>query len=338
MAALARLVQWLGRQISLLWLLLFVALPLVLVIAISFAVPRYGRPPIQPLVQVDEAAYDAAAGEAAAQGASPAGQALAGVEEALSTNFTTEHYERIVDFQTDSLYLDSLWATLKMVGLATVVILVLAYPTAWVIARASPRLRTVFLLLVIVPFWTSLLIRVYAWMVVLQPQTGVLNTLVLGPLGRLFGGDWTVTILNTDAAIQLGLIYTYLPFMVLPIFAALERLDPDLPAAAQDLGASRFTAFWTVSLPLSLPGVAAGCLLVFIPMTGEIVVPSLLGSSSNLLLGFRIWEEYFGLRDWPATAALCLILLAVFAVPMILLSRVDPTGQGGQASRRRVTG
>lgn len=169
------------------------------------------------------------------------------------------------------------------------------------------------MMLVILPFWTSFLIRVYAWRGILA-QEGYLNQLLLS-LGVIAE---PLTILNTNTAVYIGVVYTYLPFMILPIYAALDRMDTSLLEAAEDLGCSRSTAFWLVTLPLSRPGVVAGCFLVFIPTLGEFVIPSLLGGSGTLMVGKVLWEEFFNNRDWPVASAVAVVLLLILIVPIVL--------------------
>jgi putrescine transport system permease protein len=168
-------------------------------------------------------------------------------------------------------------------------------------------------MLVILPFWTSFLIRVYAWIGILK-QEGLLNQLLLA-LGVI---DQPLVILNTNTAVYIGIVYSYLPFMVLPLYAALERMDPSLLEAAADLGCPPLRAFWRITFPLSLPGVVAGAFLVFIPVTGEFVIPDLLGGSDTLMIGRTLWSEFFSNRDWPLSAAVAVVLLAILVVPIVV--------------------
>ena len=190
----------------------------------------------------------------------------------------------------------------------------IGYPIAYGMSRHPPAPRRALLLAVILPFWTSFLIRIYAWIAILKPA-GFLNA----ALGALHIAP--LSLLNTDAAVIIGLVYAYLPFMVLPLYAVLERQDERLIEAAQDLGCTAVGAFWRVTFPLSLPGVAAGALLCFIPMVGEFVIPDLLGGSGTLMLGRTIWTEFFANRDWPAASAVAIVLLATLAVPIALFQR-----------------
>jgi len=217
---------------------------------------------------------------------------------------------------TDDLYVAAWLSSLRIAATATLVCLLLGYPMAYAIARAAPRRRPLLLMLVILPFWTSFLIRVYAWMGLLA-ENGILNQVL----------RWTGlasdpgTILGTEWAVQLGIVYAYLPFMVLPLYASLEKLDTSLLEAAADLGAKPFDAFLTVTLPLSLPGIVAGCLLVFIPAVGEFVIPDLLGGTDTLMIGKVLWDEFFTNADWPLASAVAICLLVLLVGPIVLFQR-----------------
>ena len=217
---------------------------------------------------------------------------------------------------TDDLYVAAWLSSLRIAATATAITLLLGYPMAYAIARATPRWRSVLLMLVILPFWTSFLIRVYAWIGILA-NNGLLEQVL----------RWTglaqnpKTILGTEWAVQLGIVYAYLPFMVLPLYAALEKLDTSLLEAAADLGARPFAAFATVTLPLSLPGIVAGCLLVFIPAVGEFVIPDLLGGTGTLMIGKVLWDEFFTNADWPLAAAVAICLLVLLVGPIALFQR-----------------
>ena len=217
---------------------------------------------------------------------------------------------------TDDLYLGAWLASIRIAATSTVLCLLLGYPMAYAIARASATWRPLLLMAVILPFWTSFLIRVYAWMGLLS-SNGILNTFL-----RWSGlVDNPGTILGTEWAILLGIVYAYLPFMVLPLYAALEKLDTGLLEAASDLGAGPFTAFRTVTLPLSLPGIVAGCLLVFIPAVGEFVIPDLLGGTGTLMIGKVLWDEFFLNNDWPLASAVAILLLVLLVGPIALFQR-----------------
>ncbi|THH35327.1 ABC transporter permease subunit [Aliishimia ponticola] len=222
-------------------------------------------------------------------------------------------FENYVFLTEDDLYWKAYLSSLKIAAIATVLTLLVGYPMAYGMARAPEEWRPTLMMLVILPFWTSFLIRVYAWIGILSTE-GFLNQFLL----------WTglisapLTILNTAAAVYIGIVYTYLPFMILPIYAALDRMDGSLIEAAEDLGCSRLSAFWLVTFPLSRGGVIAGCLLVFIPALGEFVIPSLLGGSGTLMIGKVLFEEFFNNRDWPVASAVAVILLLILIIPIVL--------------------
>jgi len=222
-------------------------------------------------------------------------------------------FENFVFLTEDDLYWKAYLSSLQIATLSTLLTLIVGYPIAYAMSRAPEAWRPTLMMLVILPFWTSFLIRVYAWVGILSTE-GFLNQLLI----------WTgvinepLTILNTNAAVYIGIVYTYLPFMILPIYAALDRLDDSLNEAAQDLGCSRLQAFWLVTWPLSRNGVIAGCFLVFIPALGEFVIPSLLGGSGTLMIGKVLFEEFFANRDWPVASAVAVILLLILVVPIVL--------------------
>jgi len=217
---------------------------------------------------------------------------------------------------SDDLYRVAWLNSLRIAATSTAICLLLGYPMAYAIARSAPARRPLLLMLVVLPFWTSFLIRVYAWMGLLS-SNGLLNTF-LKATGLV---DNPGTILGTEWAVHLGIVYAYLPFMVLPLYGALEKLDNTLLEAAADLGAPPATAFLTVTLPLSLPGVIAGCLLVFIPAVGEFVIPDLLGGTGTLMIGKVLWDEFFLNSDWPLAAAVAVCLLVLLVGPMVLFQR-----------------
>ncbi|MBN9090323.1 MAG: ABC transporter permease subunit [Reyranella sp.] len=217
---------------------------------------------------------------------------------------------------TDDLYLAAWLSSLRIAATSTLVCLLLGYPMAYAIARATPPRRPLLLMLVILPFWTSFLIRVYAWMGLLA-ENGILNQFLrwsglMSDPGTILGTEW---------AIHLGIVYAYLPFMVLPLYTALEKLDWSLLEAASDLGARPLPAFLTVTLPLSLPGIVAGCLLVFIPAVGEFVIPDLLGGTRTLMIGKVLWDEFFTNSDWPLASAVAICLLILLVGPILLFQR-----------------
>ncbi|MET0336308.1 MAG: ABC transporter permease subunit, partial [Caulobacter sp.] len=215
---------------------------------------------------------------------------------------------------SDDLYLVAYLSSLRFAAIGTILCLLVGYPIALGMARCAPQTRKVLLMAVILPFWTSFLIRVYAWIAILKPE-GLLN-LALEAIG-LPGLD----LLNTQAAVYIGLVYCYLPFMVLPIYAVLEKQDHSLLEAAADLGSPPWKTFWQVTLPLSFGGVVAGALLCFIPMVGEFVVPDLLGGAQTLMIGKTIWIEFFSNRDWPSASAVAVALLLTLVLPIVLYQR-----------------
>lgn len=281
------------------WLLLFFLVPLLIVAKISISEIRVGVPPYEPLLEFADGAF-------------------IGVR-ATVTNF-------VLLFE-DDLYVSAYFQSLTIAGVSTLLCLLIGYPMALAIARARPERRPPLLLLVILPFWTSFLIRVYAWMGILKDE-GLLNGVLMW-LGII---SEPLVILNTDTAVYIGIVYSYLPFMVLPLYATLEKLDPSLLEAAADLGARPIRAFWSVTLPLSVPGIVAGSLLVFVPAVGEYVIPDLLGGGDTQMLGKALWDMFALNRDWPSAAALAVAMLAALALPIALFqkwqSKLDnPEGQ-----------
>jgi putrescine transport system permease protein len=271
------------------WLIAFTLLPVLIVVAVSLSEPRLGAPPFTPLFEWGEGLWP-------------------------RFNGTIASYITVL---SDSLYVAAFISSARIAATSAVVTLLIAYPMAYAIARARESLRLGLLMLVILPFWTSFLIRAYAW-------TGLLNTngLINTTLMNLGVISQPLTLLHTEFAVHLGIVYSYLPFMVLPIYAVLERMDWSLLEAAQDLGARPLKAFFRVTLPLSLPGVFAGWLLVFIPALGEFIIPDLLGGPDTLMLGRVLWTEFFNNRDWPVASALAVVLLAVVLLSASLLVRV----------------
>ena len=266
------------------WLLVFFLAPFAIVLRISFADPLIGQPPFTPL-------YDQAQG----------------------IQLTADNYRFLTE---DDLYWVSYLKSMRIAAVSTLLCLLIGYPMAYGIARARAHWRNVLLLLVILPFWTSFLLRVYAWMGMLSGQ-GVVNKALLA-LGLV---DQPVQILYTDLAVYLGIVYTYLPFMILPLYATLERLDGDLLDAAADLGGRPRQAFLDVTLPLSAPGVVAGSMLVFIPALGEFVIPSLLGGLDTLMIGRTLYDEFFVNRDWPLASAVASVLVLILVLPIVVFQR-----------------
>ncbi|MEO9516831.1 MAG: ABC transporter permease subunit [Paracoccaceae bacterium] len=234
--------------------------------------------------------------------------------------------ENFVFLTEDDLYWKAYLSSLQIAFISTVLTLIVAYPIAYAMARAPMEWRATLMMLVILPFWTSFLIRVYAWVGILSGD-GYLNQFLLW-IGVI---DTPLTLLNTSTAVYIGIVYTYLPFMILPIYAALERMDASLIEAAEDLGCSRLQAFWLVTWPLSRQGVIAGSFLVFIPALGEFVIPSLLGGSGTLMIGKVLFEEFFSNRDWPVASAVGVILLLILVIPIILFQRNEQRRQEAEA-------
>ncbi|MGI3169621.1 ABC transporter permease subunit [Pseudooceanicola sp. C21-150M6] len=274
------------------WLLLLFLIPFLIVVKISLSDVALARPPYFPQL-------DLSAG-------------WTGIKEF----FQELDFENFTFLASDSLYWKAYLSSLKIAVISTFLTLLVGFPVAYGMARAPEEWRATLMMLVILPFWTSFLIRVYAWMGILS-QSGLLNTFLLW-LGVI---DQPLIILNTDIAVYIGIVYTYLPFMILPIYAALEKLDGSLLEAAEDLGCSRTSAFWLVTVPLSKQGVIAGCFLVFIPAIGEFVIPSLLGGSQTLMIGKVLYEEFFSNRDWPVASAVAVILLLILIIPIVLFQR-----------------
>jgi putrescine transport system permease protein len=282
------------RAAPFLWLGLFFLAPFLIVLKISLSDAVTAQPPYRPTVDWS--------------------QGISGLVEALK-GFDFETFALLAG---DDLYWQSALSSLRIAAIATLILLGIGYPMAHAMAQAPARWRHVLLMLVVLPFWTSFLIRVYAWIGILKPE-GLLNA----GLMRLGVIDEPLMILNTDIAVLIGLVYSYLPFMVLPLFATLEKLDGTLIEAAQDLGAPPWRAFWTITVPLSWPGIVAGSLLCFIPIVGEFVIPDLLGGSETLMIGKTLWSEFFANRDWPLASAVAVVLLVVLVGPLVAFREVE---------------
>ncbi|QCK85099.1 ABC transporter permease subunit [Phreatobacter aquaticus] len=218
----------------------------------------------------------------------------------------------------DSLYIDAFLTSLRIAATGTLILLIIGYPMAHAMARASAGIRPLLVMAVILPFWTSFLIRIYAWIGILKPE-GLLNEVLLA-VGLI---SERLQIANTEAAVLVGVVYSYLPFMVLPLYAALERLDRTLLEAAGDLGCPPWRAFWRITVPLTLPGIAAGCFLCFIPIVGEVVIPDLLGGSDTLMIGKTLWTEFFSNRDWPVASSVAILLLVVLVGPIMVYQHLQ---------------
>lgn len=271
-------------SIPYLWMFLFFLLPFAIVLKISFSQAAIAIPPYQSIFQY--------------------------AEQALTIVLNLGNY---IFLTQDSLYFAAYMGSLKIALVATLVCLALGYPMAYAIARAPRDRQLIYLLLIMMPTWTALLIRVYAWMGILN-NNGLLNNALMS-MGLV---DAPLQILNTNIAVYIGVVYAYLPFMVLPLYANLAKHDETLIEAATDLGAGRIKAFWQVTVPLSRAGIIAGSMLVFIPVVGEFVIPELLGGPETLMIGKVLWQEFFNNRDWPVASALAIIMLALLLIPITL--------------------
>lgn len=296
MPALGRILAYVPRALGMtgrtgviaipfLWLLLFFLIPFVIVLQISFAEYAIAIPPYTDLVEWGEDAM-------------------------VSIRLNLGNFQFLLE---DDLYWSAYLNSARIALISTVLCLLIGYPMAYAIARSSPTNRNILLMLVILPFWTSFLLRVYAWMGILK-NNGVINNILMG-LGVI---DEPIVMMQTDFAVYLGIVYSYLPFMILPLYANLEKLDGTLLEAAWDLGCKPFKTFLVITLPLSLPGVIAGSMLVFIPAVGEFVIPSLLGGPDTLMIGRVLWDEFFTNRDWPVASAVAIAMLIFLVVPIML--------------------
>ena len=270
------------------WLLLFFLAPFVIVFKISLADPIIAQPPFTPLFN---------------QG-SDGGFSI----------YTT--FDNFLYLFQDSLYFVTYLNSVKLAFIATLFTLLIGYPIAYGIARSPQPTRNILLLLVVIPFWISFLLRVYSWMGILKTN-GLINGFLLW-LGVI---DQPLELLYTDTAVYIGMVYSYLPYMILPLYANLVKLDIRLLEAASDLGAKKWQGFVDVTLPLSMPGIIAGCLLVFIPAIGEYVIPALLGGADTLMIGRVLFDEFFLNRDWPVASAVAIVLLLLLVLPIIYFQK-----------------
>ncbi len=288
-----RLSQAMGRRliaaVPTLWLLVLFLIPFLIVFRISFSEVRLAIPPYTPLLSWHHGAPH-----------------------------IEVHWSAYSFLFTDPMYVSSYLYSLKVAAVSTLCCLLIGYPMAYAIARASTATRPLLLMLIVLPFWTSFLLRVYAWIGLLN-NNGVINNVLLS-LGVI---HHPLALLQTDFAVYIGIVYSYLPFMILPLYANLEKHDPALLEAAADLGARPWRAFLAVTLPQSLPGIAAGSLLVFIPAVGEYVIPTLLGRPDQLMIGRVLSDEFFENRDWPVASAVAILILLLLIVPIMLFQRVE---------------
>ena len=279
------------------WLFLFFLLPFFIVLKISFAEADVAIPPYTEVIQY--------------------------VDQQLQVLLNLGNY---IFLGEDELYLSAYLGSLKIAAVSTLLCLLLGYPMAYAIARASKEAQTVLLLLIMMPTWTAILIRVYAWMGILS-NNGLLNGFLQG-IGLI---DQPLQILNTNLAVYIGIVYSYLPFMILPLYANLVKHDMSLLEAASDLGSSNINNFWKITVPLSKNGIIAGSMLVFIPAVGEFVIPELLGGPETLMIGKVLWQEFFNNRDWPVASALAVIMLAILMGPIIWFNRNQAKEMEGRA-------
>ena len=277
-----------------LWMLLFFLVPFGFVLKISLSQTAIAQPPYVPV-------FDLTQGFSAIK--------------AAAAELSLENFRLLV---SDNLYVLSYLRSLAVAAVSTSILLMIGYPIAYAMARLPRQWQALAMMLVIIPFWTSFLIRIYAWINILQ-HDGVLNKVLLA----LHLVSAPVVWLSTDSAMYLGIVYSYLPFMILPLYATLAKLDPALLEAAGDLGAAPRQAFWLVTFPLSLPGVGAGVLLCFIPIVGEFVIPDLLAGSNSLMIGQTLWLEFFTNKDWPVASAAAAVLLLLLVIPLLAYDRLQ---------------
>ncbi|KXG84623.1 ABC transporter permease subunit [Agrobacterium bohemicum] len=280
--------RWLVVAVPYIWLALFFAAPFLIIVKISLSDTAIAMPPYVPV-------FDGFS--------------------RIGDFFSQLDFENYIFLTEDPLYVEAYLSSLRIAAISTGLLLLIGYPMALAMARAPSTIRPTLVMLVILPFWTSFLIRVYAWIGILKPE-GLL-TVLFQTIGIL-GPDQQVNIFRTDTSVFIGMVYSYLPFMVLPLYAALEKLDATLLEAAADLGCPPWKAFWKITFPLSLPGVIAGSMICFIPITGEFVIPDLLGGAQTLMIGKTLWTEFFGNRDWPLASAVAVLLLLVLVVPIAI--------------------
>jgi putrescine transport system permease protein len=279
------------------WLTVFFLVPLAVVFGISLTLKQFGRPPYTPLLTTEE-----------------------------GTVQLTLHLNNYIRLFTDSLYVAAYLNSIKIALISTIIALLIGYPMAYAIARAPERWRNILLMLVILPFWTSFLLRVYA-LTGFMRGNGVINQVL-----AVFGIE-PLVMMQTDFAVYVGIVYTYLPFMILPLYTNLVKLDGALLEASADLGARPARTFLSITLPLSMPGIIAGSMLVFIPAIGEFVIPSLLGGPSTLMIGRVLWDEFFANTNWPRAAAVAIAMLVAVVVPVMLLQKAQDAMQDSGRTR-----
>ncbi|PVE20787.1 putrescine/spermidine ABC transporter permease [Microvirga sp. KLBC 81] len=273
-----------------LWLGVFFLVPFLIVLKISLSDTAIAQPPYKPVFEWSDIA-------------------------AFFSALDLENFELLVD---DDLYFRATLSSVRIAAVSTILLLLVGFPIAYGMARAPERHRSLLVALVILPFWTSFLIRIYAWIAILKPEGLLTQGLMsLGLISEPIG------ILNTEWAVYIGIVYAYLPFMVLPLYATLEKMDDTLLEAALDLGSTPWRSFWTITVPLAMPGIIAGSLLCFIPAVGEFVIPDLLGGSETLMIGRQLWSEFFSNRDWPLASAVAILLLIILVAPIVIYRDVE---------------
>jgi putrescine transport system permease protein len=302
--------NWLARRlprgrtlvtaVPYLWLLVFFLIPFLIVLKISFSSSQIAMPPYEPLLHWTG-------------------------DKVMQIKLNLGNFAFLVE---DDLYWRAYLNSIKVAAISTLFCLLLGYPIAYAIARSNPSVRNILMLLIVLPFWTSFLLRVYAWIGILK-NNGLLNNFLMW-IGVI---DQPIQMLQTDFAVYLGIVYSYLPFMILPLYANLEKMDLTLLEAAADLGCKPWQSFYKVTLPLSLQGIIAGCLLVFIPVVGEFVIPSLLGDPGMLMIGKVLWTEFFNNRDWPVASAVAIALLLFLVIPIMYFQRAQDAEAGAAVHR-----
>jgi putrescine transport system permease protein len=285
-----KLAEALVPAVPYLWLGLFFLLPFLIVLKISLSDPAVSQPPYKPVFEWSDVA-------------------------SFFQGLDVENFEVLT---SDDLYLSATLSSVRIAVISTLLLLLVGFPIAYGMARAPARYRSLLVAMIILPFWTSFLIRIYAWIAILKPE-GLLNQ-GLTAIGLI---SEPLNILNTETAVYIGIVYAYLPFMVLPLYATLEKMDDTLLEAALDLGSTPWRAFWTITVPLAMPGIIAGSLLCFIPAVGEFVIPDLLGGSETLMIGRQLWSEFFSNRDWPLASAVAILLLIILVVPIVIYRDVE---------------
>jgi putrescine transport system permease protein len=279
--------RWSVIGIPYIWMLIFFAIPFLILLKISFSTKAVAIPPYTPIMEF--------------------------LNDGLVMKLNLKNY---IEIFTKSDFVAAYWNSIKMAGISTLLCLLIGYPMAYTIARMSPSSRNIALMLVILPSWISFLIRIYAWMGILQ-SNGLLNKALLG-MGLI---DTPLQIMNTPLAAYIGIVYAYLPFMVLPLYTNLVKMDLRLLEAAYDLGAKPWKAFLSITFPLSKSGIIAGCMLVMIPAVGEYVIPELLGGPSTLMIGRKLWSVFSNEGNWPLASAVAIVMLVLLMIPILLFHR-----------------